>query len=139
MRTSHVLASVFLLGIFSAPAFADVKSYCATLGQDFASEKSSDVDQWLTDYRSAFSDCIAQYSADATVEPPAKEVAEKTVRKVVVVPARDFSRKKRIPILTPGTIAWNNYCASKYASFNPATGNYKSRTGQQHPCLTPAD
>ena len=126
-----VLMSMFALGIFSPRAFADVQSYCEVYGQDFANGKTSDVDAWEAHFRNAFGDCMIQYAADAKVEVAAK--------KVVVVPARDSSRKKRIPILTPGSIAWNNYCAAKYASFNPASGNYRSHAGKERPCLVPSN
>jgi hypothetical protein len=34
----------------------------------------------------------------------------------------------------PGTPAWNEACAAKYNSFDPATGNYQSYSGQTKPC-----
>jgi BA14K-like protein len=34
-----------------------------------------------------------------------------------------------------GTPEWNAACASKYKSFDPATGLYKSYSGQMKPCL----
>ena len=139
MRMFYVFVCVFVSGIFSTQAFADVQSYCEVYGQDFASGKTSDVDQWQIDYRNAFGDCMAQYTADPKVGAPARKVVEKAASKVVVVPARDFSRKKRIPILAPGSVAWNKYCAAKYASFNEVTGTYKSHAGKEKPCLTPSD
>jgi hypothetical protein len=138
MRISNLCICTLLFACFSTPALADKQSYCEVFGQDFANAKTPDVDQWEINFRNAFGDCMAQYSADGNIAAPAKKVATKA-QKVVVVPARDFSRKKRVSILTPGSIAWNNYCASKYASFNPVTGNYRSKTGQQKPCLTPSD
>ena len=139
MRMFYVFVCVFVSGIFSTQAFADVQSYCEVYGQDFASGKTSDVDQWQIDYRNAFGDCMAQYTADTRVEASAGKLVEKAAPKVVVVPARDFSRKKRIPILAPGSVAWNKYCAAKYASFNEVTGTYKSHAGKEKPCLTPSD
>jgi BA14K-like protein len=134
---------MFVASVFSTPAFADVQSYCEVFGKDFANEKTSDVDQWQMSYRNAFNDCMTQYTADATVAAPDKKAAEKVVEKapekVVVVPARDFSRKKRIPIMEPGSIVWNRYCAAKYASFDAVTGNYRSHTGKQKPCLVTSD
>ena len=86
----------------------------------------------------AFGDCIAQYAAGAgVVEAQAEKAVKKAANKVVIVPTRDVSRKRRIPILEPGSIAWNKYCATKYSSFNPVTGNYKSHAGKEKPCLTP--
>ena len=137
MRIFYLFLCLFSAGFFSTPAFADVQSYCEAFGQDFASGKTSDVDQWLIDYRNAFGDCMVQYAADPKVEAPARKAVEKAAPKVVVVPARDFSKKKRIPILEPGSNAWNKYCAAKYASFNEVTGTYKSYAGKEKPCLTP--
>jgi hypothetical protein len=131
MRMFYVFVCVFVSGIFSTQAFADIQSYCEVYGQDFANGKTSDVDAWEDHFRNAFGDCMVRYAAEEGVGAAAK--------KVVVVPARDSSRKKRTPILTAGSIAWNNYCASKYASFNPATGTYKSHAGKQKPCLVPSN
>lgn len=33
-----------------------------------------------------------------------------------------------------GTAEWNAYCAAKYNSFDPATGNYTSYSGKTRPC-----
>lgn len=33
-----------------------------------------------------------------------------------------------------GTAEWNEACAAKYNSFDPATGNYRSYSGQTKPC-----
>jgi hypothetical protein len=135
----YVFVCVFVSGIFSTQAFADVQSYCEVYGRDFANGKTSDVDAWEANFRNAFDDCMNQYAAVFGVEAPAGKVAKKAAGKVVVVPARDSSRRKRTPILTTGSIAWNNYCAAKYASFNPATGNYRSHAGKQKPCLVPSN
>ena len=139
MRMFCVFVCVFVSGIFSTQAFADVQSYCEVYGRDFANGKTSDMDAWEANFRNAFGDCMTQYAAVSGVEAPAGKVAKKAAGKVVVVPARDYSRKKRTPILSPGTIAWNNYCATKYASFNPATGNYRSHAGKERPCLVPSN
>ena len=138
MRIRYLFVCVFLPAFFSTPALADKQSYCEVFGQDFANGKTSDVDQWESNFRNAFGDCMAQYAADGKVAAPAKKVAQRTSEKVVVVPARDISRKKRVPILAAGTSAWINYCAEKYASFDAVTGTYKSKTGQRKPCLVPA-
>lgn len=139
MRMFYVFVCVFVSSIFSTQAFADVQSYCEAYGQDFANEKAPDVDAWEANFRNAFGDCMTRYGAETGVGAAAGKAAKKAAGKVVVVPARDSSRKKRIPILTPGSIAWNNYCASKYASFNPATGNYRSHAGKGRPCLVPSN
>ncbi len=139
MRMFCVFVCIFVSGIFSTQAFADVQSYCEVYGRDFANGKTSDMDAWEAKFRNAFGDCMTQYAAVSGVEASAGKVAKKAAGKVVVVPARDYSRKKRTPILSPGTIAWNNYCAAKYASFNPATGNYRSHAGKERPCLVPSN
>jgi BA14K-like protein len=139
MRTIPMLACVLAAGIFSSPAFADAQSYCEVFSQDFANTRTPDVDQWEINFRNAFSDCLTQYGVDATVAVSANKTVAHAAEKVVVRPARDVSRKKRIPILSQGTMAWNSYCASKYNSFNPATGTYRSHSGRQKPCLTPSD
>lgn len=137
MRIFQGLLYAFAVGFFSTQALADVQSYCEVFGQDFANGKTSDVDSWEINFRNAFGDCMAQYAADAGVEALPGKVTQKDAQKVVVVPAKDFSGKKRVPILAPGSIAWNNYCAAKYASFNPVTGTYRSHAGKEKPCLTP--
>lgn len=134
MRIFPVFAGVAALSIFAAPAFADAKSYCEVFGQDFASAKTSDVDEWQLSYRNAFSNCMAQYTTEPKAAPPVKKAAEKVSKKVVVVPATSTSRKKRTRILEPGSIAWNAACSAKYASFDIGTGNYKSRTGKERRC-----
>ena len=137
MRIFYGLLYAFAVGFFSTQALADTQSYCEVFGQDFANGKTSDVDTWEVNFRNAFGDCMAQYATDAKVEAQPRKVTQKDAKKVVIVPAKDFSRKKRRPILAPGSIAWNNYCAAKYSSFNPATGNYRSHAGKEKPCLTP--
>jgi hypothetical protein len=123
------------LCVFSAPAVADVKSYCEVFSQDFASAKTSNVDEWQTSFRSALGDCMAQYAPGAKAVPPPKKIAEKKVsKKVVVVPATSTSRKKRTRILEPGSSAWVAACSAKYTSFDSGTGNYKSNTGKQRRC-----
>jgi hypothetical protein len=138
MRIFHGLLYAFAVGFFSTQALADTQSYCEVFGQDFANGKTSDVDSWEVNFRNAFGDCMAQYAAGAgVVEAQAEKAVKKAASKVVIVPTRDFSRKKRVPILEPGSIAWNKYCAAKYSSFNPATGTYRSHAGKEKPCLTP--
>ena len=137
MRLFCGLLYALVLGFFSTQALADTQSYCEIFGQDFANGKTSDVDIWEVNFRNAFGDCMAQYAGDAKIEALPRKVTQKDVKKVVIVPAKDFSRKKRRTILQPGSIAWNNYCAAKYSSFNPATGTYRSHAGKGKPCLTP--
>jgi hypothetical protein len=132
----RIFLAMLALSVFSAPAFADVKSYCEVFSQDFASAKTSDVDEWQASFRSALGDCMAQYAAGAkAAPPPVKKAAEKvSKKKVVVVPATSTSTKKRTRILEPGSNAWVTACSTKYASFDSGTGNYKSRTGKLRRC-----
>ncbi len=129
----RMILGMLAVGVFSTPAFADVKSYCEVFSQDFASAKTSDVDEWQASFRSALGDCMAQYAADPKATPPRKS-AEKISKKVVVVPATSTSRKKRTRILEPGSNAWVAACSAKYASFDSGTGNYKSKTGKLQRC-----
>ena len=134
MRVFPVFAGVLLLNVYATSALADTKSYCEVFGQDFASAKTSDVDEWQLSYRSAFSNCMAQYTTEPKAAPPVKKAAEKVSKKVVVVPATSTSRKKRTRILEPGSNAWVAACSAKYASFDSGTGNYKSKTGKAKRC-----
>ena len=135
MRVFSVIAGVLFLNVYATSAFADAKSYCEVFGQDFASAKTSDVDEWQVNYRSAFSNCMAQYTAETKAAPPVKKVAEKKIsKKVVVVPTTSTSSKKRTRILAPGSSAWIAACSAKYASFDSGTGNYKSKTGKERRC-----
>jgi hypothetical protein len=134
MRIFQVLAGVAAAGVFSAPAFADAKSYCEVFGQDFASAKTSNVDEWQLSYRSAFSNCMAQYTSAPKPAAPVKKTAEKASKKIVVVPVTSTSTKKRTRILAPGSNAWVAACAAKYPSFDSGTGNYKSSGGKFRRC-----
>ena len=124
------------LCVFAAPAFADVKSYCEVFSQDFASAKTSNVDEWQASFRSALGDCMAQYAPDAKAVPQPKKTAEKkkVSKKVVVAPATSTSKRKRTRILAPGSNAWVAACSAKYASFDSGTGNYRSKAGKERRC-----
>ncbi len=130
----RMILGMLAVCVFAAPAFADVKSYCEVFSQDFASAKTSDVDEWQRSFRSALGDCMAQYAAETKAAPPPKKSAEKVSKKVVVVPATSTSRKKRTPILEPGSNAWVAACSAKYSSFDSGTGNYRSRNGTLRRC-----
>ena len=131
----RMILGMLALGVFSAPALADVKSYCEVFSQDFASAKTSNVDEWQASFRRALGDCMAQYAADAKTAPPPKKTAEKKVsKKVVVAPATSTSKRKRTRILAPGSNAWVAACSAKYASFDSGTGNYKSMNGKLRRC-----
>jgi BA14K-like protein len=130
----RMILGMLALSVFSAPAFADVKSYCEVFSQDFASAKTSDVDEWQLSYRSALGNCMAQYTSESKPAPSPRKTADKVSKKVVVVPVTSTSTKKRTRILAPGSNAWVAACAAKYASFDSGTGNYRSRTGKQRRC-----
>ena len=130
MRIFCVAISVCVLGGFSNYALADPKSYCELLSKDYADGKTTDVDLWQISYRNAFASCMTLYqSPDPALE---KESAKKATK------IADTPRQKRKPLLAPGSIAWNEYCASKYNSFDKATGKYKSYDGKAKPCLVPS-
>lgn len=139
MRTIPILAFALASGLLSSPALADAQSYCEVLANDFANGKSADVDQWEVNFRNAFNDCMAQYGIDTAIEVSPNKTVAKAAKRVVVIPARDYSGKKRTPVFAKGSVAWGNYCASKYASFNQVTGKYRSHSGQLKPCLTPSN
>ncbi|HUR43568.1 MAG TPA: BA14K family protein [Aestuariivirga sp.] len=81
------------------------------------------------------------------VKPKAAPVKEK--RKTATVKAKptltllarrtapaqqEYSTSETTTSLVPGSQAWKDYCANKYASFNPETNTYKSYGGKQKPC-----
>ena len=142
MHIVSVFASVLVLTVLSVHAFAESQPFCEHVAKDFAHANAADVDQWLAAYRSAFETCMAQnkaaINAVTPVEKPLVKAARKSVRKVVIAPARttDMISGKRSTILrVPGSIEWNNYCAAKYASFNRLTGFYKSKNGKERRCV----
>jgi hypothetical protein len=127
MRIFCVVVATGVLSGLSTPAFADAQSYCGLFGRDYADGRTLDVDQWQINYRKAFNSCMTQY----TSVDPAPEIAsaEKIVKKA------DTPRRKRTMHLAPRSVAWNEYCAAKYTSFNKATGKYKSYSGKAKRCL----
>ena len=134
MRIFLMALATGLMTGFPAQALTNPQTYCELFSKDYADSKTIDVDQWQAGYRNAFNSCMMQYSTgDAE-----KVVADKVTKKVAAAPARDTSRRKRTPLLAPGSVAWNEYCASKYASFDKDTGTYKSYSGKYKPCLVPS-
>ena len=130
MRIFCVAISMALLCGFASGALSDPKSYCELFGRDFADGKTTDVDLWQISYRNAFSSCMVQYQSP---EPAPEKQSAKRVIKIA-----DTVHQKRKPLLAPGSIAWNEYCASKYTSYNKVTGTYKSYSGKAKPCLVPS-
>ena len=138
MRIFCLAISVCVLCGFSTNALADPKSYCELFGKDYADSRSLDVDHWQTDYRNALSSCMTQYTAAEAPAPPKEKEIEFVSKKVINQPTKHTAARKRIPLLAPGSVAWNEYCASKYVSYNKVTGTYKSYSGKAKPCLVPS-
>ena len=133
MRIFCVLISVCVLGGVSTRALADAQTYCELFGRDYADSRTLDVDHWQISYRNAYSSCMTQYTPVAS-----DKSVEKIIKKAVTTPTRETPRRKRIPLLAPGSVAWNEYCAAKYVSYNKVTGTYKSYSGKAKPCLVPS-
>ena len=137
MRIFVMFVSMLMAGVFSTLAHANTLPFCERVAKDFANANSSDVDRWLADYRTSFGNCIGQHKADVKVRPPVKKIARQVTKKIMIAPANasDAVVGKRSMLLSPpGSIAWNNYCAAKYATFNRLTGYYKSRNGKERRC-----
>ena len=134
MRIFCVVVATGVLSGLSTPAFADVQSYCGLYGRDYADGKSPDVDQWQISYRKAFDSCMTLYTPGPPDTPKSKSDG-KAIRKVALTPTQEIPRRKRTRVLAPRSVAWNEYCAAKYTSFNKATGKYKSYSGKAKPCL----
>lgn len=137
MRILAMTMAMGVMGGFSAQAYTNPQTYCELFSKDYADSRTLDVDQWQIGYRNAFSSCMMQYTSSAP-DIPEGQSAEKAIKKVTVAPAQDSTRRKRTPLLAPGSVAWNEYCAAKYTSFNKATGTYKSYSGKAKPCLVPS-
>lgn len=65
------------------------------------------------------------------VEPKTASTLSKIVKQVQPAPDKTATQTK----LEPGSDAWNNYCANKYASFDAKTGTYTSKTGVTRKCV----
>ena len=148
------------------PVQADVRSYCEAYARNQAdvrlsgsailgakSEQSPEA--WEERKTLALADCLMLYepkaeeeetvAAEPEPEPKPKAKAKATTAKKAkraptllarrTAPAQQ--EKSTAGALVPGSNAWANYCASKYASFDRATGNYKSYSGKQKPCRIP--
>jgi hypothetical protein len=137
MRIFLIAMATGLMTGFSAQAFTNPQSYCELFSTDYANSRTLDVDQWQIGYRKAFSSCMAQYT-EGVADTQERKSDDQAIKKVKVATARDSTRRKRTPLLAPGSVAWNEYCASKYASFDKATGTYKSYSGKFKPCLVPS-
>jgi BA14K-like protein len=139
--------SLFALALIASAsvAQADSKSYCEIYAKDFASAKTSDVDQWQSMYHDSYTDCMDQYSSATTavttpkpVQSNPKPVVKKKVATIKVPdktaePAAEKSVAR--VAMEEGSDEWNAYCANKYVSFNKDTGTYKSHTGKERHCV----
>lgn len=135
----------------AVPAQADVRSYCEAYARNQADVRLSGSailgakskltpEEWEERKTLALADCLALY----TPEPEAKTVMAKpepvTAKKPALEflagtsPAQQELSAAEMAALVPGSAAWNNYCAAKYASFNRETGTYTARSGNQRPC-----
>lgn len=50
------------------------------------------------------------------------------------VPARPPAEPVQVIMAQPGTAAWNEACAARYHSFDPATGTYLGFDGKRYRC-----
>jgi BA14K-like protein len=132
MRVYPLIALALIASV--SAAHADSKSYCEIYAKDFASAKTSNVDEWQLTYRNSYTDCMAQYSAATTEVVTPKPVPKKTVA-TIKVPDPVVEKPAAKEEMTPGSDEWNTYCDNKYASFNKETGTYTSFTGKDRRCV----
>jgi hypothetical protein len=137
MRIFCVVVSMAVLSGLSVPALADAQSYCGLYGRDYADGRTLEMDQWQISYRKAFNSCMTLYTPGPPDTPKSKS-DEKAIKKVASTPTQETPRRKRTLHLAPRSVAWNEYCAAKYTSFNKATGKYKSYSGKAKPCFVPS-
>ncbi len=120
----------------------------------FGAEPAVTPEEWEERKTLALADCLTLYTAKTEIETVAAEPEETVaakpkaiepkptvkakprVRKLIrlTAPAQQDNSAADSATLVPGTRAWEDYCAAKYASFDRATGNYTSLTGKQRPC-----
>ena len=137
------MIGIFVLAMIASFAFAvqssaNSQAYCELFAKDFADTRTTDVDLWQKSYRNAFNDCMNQYTAAAPAAP-----AKKKLQKQAATPIAESETstavaavvKPKKPALEEGSEAWNEYCATKYKSFNPDTGTYNSYNGKERRCL----
>ncbi|MBI2719594.1 MAG: BA14K family protein [Rhizobiales bacterium] len=113
---------------------------------------------WEARVKAALADCLAQYGATPQSEAQPVTGATPTVESEKAPAAKPAAKAKPAPQKkagqarirsvspiqggppsyaepAPGSAEWNAYCSKKYASFDPATGTYKSLTGKIRPCV----
>ena len=145
----------------AVPAQADVRSYCEAYARNQADVRLSGSailgakskltpEEWEERKTLALADCLALYTPEAAIEttamakPEAEPVKAKpktaTAKDKLILlarrtaPAQQEKSDADIAALVPGTAAWEDYCAAKYASFNRDTDTYTSLSGKQRPC-----
>ncbi len=151
---------VLCLGMIAlaSPALADKASYCQAYARDFSDQLAKDKVTWQHKYQIALDACLGSPAKSQTVAaapakpapaPPAAKPPVKTqeaakapepakpaeVAAAEPKPAPKKETKEADGGLTPGSAAWNEYCARKYTSFNPKNGQYLSHTGVMRRCL----
>jgi hypothetical protein len=129
--------AIVTLALMSTQASASSQNYCEMFAKDFADTRTTDVDLWQKSYRSAFNDCMNQYTAVAPAVAPKKKLQTQAAaplneQETSTVVAAVVKPKG---VLEPGSEAWNEYCAAKYKSFNPDTGTYNSYNGKERRCV----
>ena len=142
----------------SVPAHADKQAYCQAYARDFADGIAKDKAGWDHKFQIALDNCmgpkVGKQEAAAPVVAPAPAAKPKAVavaaKPPVVAPAVNPAQEQakaeepaakpaEAEKLTPGTEAFNDYCAKKYTSFDPKSGMYLSHTGVKRRCLVTKD
>ena len=146
----------------AVPAQADVRSYCEAYARNQADTRltgsailgaaaaAPSPEERKARNTLALADCLALYTPEAAIEttamakPEAEPVKAKpktaTAKDKLILlarrtaPAQQEKSDADIAALVPGTAAWEDYCAAKYASFNRDTDTYTSLSGKQRPC-----
>ncbi len=145
-----LLSTLILIGL-ATPALADKASYCQAYARDFSDQRASDKDSWQHKFQIALDACLASHKQSAAkpvvaaqpqvTKPAAPKIAAVQPKPVVAKPKpAEVVQPAAAGIkLTPGTQAWNDYCAKKYTSFSAKTGMYLSHTGVARRCLVTTD
>jgi hypothetical protein len=121
-------------------ARADVMTYCEAFAKSEADHylpgsaivgKVGPVnpEDWQKSHDNALADCLAQYGAGPARAAPLD--SPKAPSQAVDLGAPPTGANPP----APGSEAWKAYCAAKYASFDPATGMYRSFSGAKRPCV----
>ncbi len=97
MRKISSLSVIIGFCAFSPLAHADSKAFCETKATEFAHGRSSNVDNWLTDYRNSFNDCMMEYTPiskdGAKVEGPTVGEPQDTASVTPIAPTGKIAKK----------------------------------------------